>query len=263
MTVLLALGIVVGLLGGLTGLGGAVIALPVMLWLGWSLPDAVPIVLSGTFLAAICSLIVLWGRVYVRYRLALLMAVASIPCVLLGQWLIRYTPASAAEAVLCLLLTMLGLMGIRRAPARAKARFPHPITLNPRTGRLAWNVPAVVAAWVIGGAGGLSAGLFGLGGSFVIVPFLRTLSEFDARSVLATTLMTVALISGGALTTIALTTEGISGSNIAPYALGAMLGAFLGSRALMILPDLAIDSLLPALMVGLALMMGIRVFGGD
>ena len=72
--VLLALGIVVGLLGGLTGLGGAIIALPMMLWLGWNLSDAVPIVLSGTFLAAICSLIVLWGRVYLRYRLALLMA---------------------------------------------------------------------------------------------------------------------------------------------------------------------------------------------
>jgi uncharacterized membrane protein YfcA len=234
-----------------------------MLWWGWSLTDAVPVVLSGTFLAALCSLIVLWRRAYVRYRLALLMAAASIPFALFGHWLIQFIPVRAIEAALCLVLATLGLIGIRRPPARAIARFPQPICVNPSTGRLDWNVPAVIAASGIGGAGGLSAGLFGLGGSFVIAPFLRALSEFDARSVVATTLMTVALISGGALAMIGLTTEGLSGYNIVSYASGAVLGAFMGSRASVLLPALVIDSLLPALLLCLALMIAVRVYGGE
>jgi|GEM_PF-3801259 len=260
--VLLALGIVVGLLGGLTGLGGAIIALPMMLWLGWNLSDAVPIVLSGTFLAAICSLIVLWGRVYLRYRLALLMAAASIPCAVLGHRLIQYMPASAVEAALCLLLAVLGLMGVGRAFGRATAQFPQPISLNPGTGRLAWNMSTVIAASGIGGTGGFAAGLFGLGGSFVIAPFLRALSKLDASSVLATTLMTVALISGSAVTIIGFTAQNISGWNIAPYALGAVSGALIGSRVSIALPGAIADGLLPILLLGLAAMTAVRVLGG-
>lgn len=260
--VLLPLGLVVGLLAGLTGLGGAIIALPVMLWLGWNLAEAVPIVLSGTLVAALCSLLVLWRRVYVRYRLALVMAAASIPGVVFGHWLIQRTPATVAELALCLLVAALALLGFVRAPASGSARRQVLLSLNPQTGRLAWSAPTAMAASGIGVASGFTAGLFGLGGSFLIAPFLRAVSEFDAHSVLATTLMTVALISGGALTSIVLTTDGLSGVSILPYALGAAVGTTAGSRAAIALPGATINTLLSTLLLVLALVMAVRLLGG-
>lgn len=259
---LLVLGAAVGLLAGLTGLGGAVIALPVMLWFGWALPEAIPVVLSGTLTAALCGLLVLWRRVHVRYRLALLMAAASIPGAALGYWLIQYISAAMAEVALCLLVVTMALLACRRAPAGLAIQRPYLLALDPHTGRLTWNIPTVVAASGIGGASGFSASLFGLGGSFLITPFLRTVSEFDAHSVLATTLMTVALISGGALAGIVLTAEGLSGTEILPYALGAAVGTTAGSRAAIALPGTVLSALLSVLLVALALVMVARLLGG-
>lgn len=260
--ILLVLGTVMGLVMGLTGLGGATLVLPLMMALGWSLAEAVPVVLAGSCVAALCSVTLLWPYVYVRYRLAALIAAASIPFVAIGHWLILRLPATQTETAFCLLVVALALYSLWRAPARTAARRRPLLAVNPRTGRLSWTVPSVIAASTIGGVSGLTAGLFGLGGGFVIAPTLRALSELDAHTVLATTLMAVGLISGAAVLSITLSTGWTRGVDVLPFALGAVSGTCIGAHAATTVSAATINTLLSLLMLGLALAMLARLVEG-
>ena len=67
------LGIAVGLILGLTGAGGSVLAVPLLMaGLGWSLPQAVPVALLAVAAAAALGAWLAWRQSYLRYRAALL-----------------------------------------------------------------------------------------------------------------------------------------------------------------------------------------------
>src|SRR5690349_9834061 len=79
MTIAIAIGVVVGLVLGLTGAGGSVLAVPLLMWaLGWTLTESVPVALLAVCAAAVVGTMVAWRRAEVRYRAALLMGTAAV-----------------------------------------------------------------------------------------------------------------------------------------------------------------------------------------
>ena len=91
----ISLGILVGLVLGLTGAGGSVLAVPLLIWgMGWSLPQAIPTALIAVALAAFVGTATAWPQGIVRYRAAITMASTSILTAPLGL----YTPADFPPA---------------------------------------------------------------------------------------------------------------------------------------------------------------------
>ncbi|MGH8454857.1 MAG: TSUP family transporter [Nevskiales bacterium] len=75
----IALGLIVGLVLGLTGAGGSIIAVPLLMWgLDWTLLQAAPVALIAVTTASSFGTVVAWDVTYIRYRAALLMALASL-----------------------------------------------------------------------------------------------------------------------------------------------------------------------------------------
>ena len=94
------LGTLVGLVLGLTGAGGGVLAVPaLMLGLGMSLTDATPVSLVAVGAAASLGAAVGLRNRQVRYRAALLMSGLGILTAPIGVWLAHHLPQT------CLLYT--------------------------------------------------------------------------------------------------------------------------------------------------------------
>ena len=73
------LGAIVGLVLGLTGAGGSIFAVPLLMWgLGWTLPQATPVALLAVCAGASFGTITAWDVELVRYRAAMLMAATSL-----------------------------------------------------------------------------------------------------------------------------------------------------------------------------------------
>jgi uncharacterized protein len=198
----LALGAVVGLLLALTGAGGGILAVPLLVFaLHLGVAEAAPIGLLAVGLAAAMSATLGLRDGVVRYRAALLMgglAMALAPLGVAAAQRIPNAPLTLAFAAVLALSAWRMWQRARLAIARrGPARAILPCVLDARDGRLVWTRPCAQALALTGVAAGLLSGLLGVGGGFVIVPALTRFTELGARSVVATSLAVIALASIG------------------------------------------------------------------
>ena len=241
---MLALGIVVGLVLGLTGAGGSILAVPLLMaGLGWTLPQAAPVALLAVCAASTFGTVVAWDVAFVRYRAALLMGFAALFTAPLGLKLAATAPLPILSGIFAAVLAAVAvrmLVQARRAPAEAaivratvagdgsvaQGRW---VRLNER-GRIAWNAVSLTTVGAIGAVTGFVAGLLGVGGGFVIVPALRAVSGLSMHSAVATSLMAIALISAGAVAGAAIQGVEIAWPAALPFVLGALGGILAGRR---------------------------------
>jgi len=232
----LALGAVVGLVLGLTGAGGSIFAVPLLMWgLGWTLPEAAPVALLAVAGAAAFGTIAAWDVRFVRYRAALLLAVVAWCTAPLGLRAARVLPVhvltlgfAAVLAVVALRMMLQALRSPEDASVVRAGRESPVCHVDPLTGRFDWTPASVTVMGGIGALTGFLAGLLGVGGGFVIVPALRTFSDLSMHAAVATSLMAIALISAG--TVIAATAQGHALPwNVAlPFMAGALAGMLAG-----------------------------------
>ncbi|MFP3848058.1 sulfite exporter TauE/SafE family protein [Pseudomonas sp. W5-01] len=199
----LMIGACVGLVLGLTGAGGGILAIPALtLGLGWSVTQATPIALLAVGGAALLGAIYGLRQGLVRYKAAATMACAG--------WLVApsglYLAQQVAGDVLMLMFGMVMLMvagrmywQARHVRDESQGTLQRNCMLDPATGRLDWNARCLATLAAIGGASGFLTGLLGVGGGFLIVPAFRKFSDVRMHGVVATSLMVVALVSLGTL----------------------------------------------------------------
>lgn len=200
---IMILGALVGLLLGLTGAGGGILAIPALtLGLGWTLVDATPVALLAVGVAASVGAIDGLRKGLVRYKAAALMAGAGWLASPLGLHLAKLLPGAALMALFG------GVMVFVSARMFFKARAGCPsdedmehknCQLNPTTGHLKWDLRCATTLASIGASAGLLTGLLGVGGGFLIVPAFRKFSDVPMHGIVATSLMVVALVSLGTL----------------------------------------------------------------
>lgn len=238
-----ALGLVVGLVLALTGAGGSLLAVPLLMaGLGFSLAQATPVGLLSVALSAVVGTALAWRLGLVRWRAALLMAGwgwlmapagAALALHVSAGWLTVLFAAVVSIAALRLWRQAAqdpledAVLGAATLGPREAGALPVCPT-HPTTGRILWNQRC---AWVLSGVGALSgllSGLIGVGGGFLIVPALRTVSPLSIHSAAATSLMAVALISSGALLARLLHGETLALAVAAPFVTGALLGMLAG-----------------------------------
>jgi len=217
------LGLLIGLVVGAIGGGGAILALPVLVYvLDEPIGPASTASLVVVAVAAGVGVGAVAARGQICWRLALTFSAPAAVGALLGA--IANTAVSARLLVLAFVPVMLVAAGATWARVGAGEPEADRGCPDPPTER-------ILAA---GLAVGLLTGFFGVGGGFVIVPVLTLMMGVAFRRAVATSLVIITLTGIVALvshlaagTTVS---AGLTAALAAPTAIGALAGAIVSGR---------------------------------
>ena len=229
------LGLIVGLILALTGAGGAILAVPLLVFgLHLTMVQAGPPALLAVALSAAIGAMLGLRTGLLRYKAAGLIAAVGVICSPFGLWAAHRVPNTPLTVVFAVVLGVVAVRMFLQARNELAGRAPDqrratpPCLIDPAVGRLHWTARCARVLASSGALAGFLSGLLGVGGGFVIVPALRRFTNLEMRSVIATSLAVIALVSAGGVAAAAL--SGHVEWNIAlPFATGA-IGGMLGGR---------------------------------
>lgn len=228
------LGLLVGLILALTGAGGGILAVPLLVFgTGINVAEAGPIGLLAVGMAAALGAVLGLRSGLVRYRAALLIAAVGMVLAPAGLWAARLADGRWLSFLFALTLLYVAFRTYRQAAGIATPADVQAVPVCVRgqqTGRFIWTRPCARALSLSGAVAGFLSGLLGVGGGFVMVPALQRFTDLPIKSAVATSLAVIAIIS---VTGVAAATlqGGVDWQTAAPFAGGALAG-MLGGRAL-------------------------------
>jgi uncharacterized protein len=229
---ILAAGFFVGVVVGLTGMGGGALMTPALIFLG--VGEAAAVVTADLTAAAIYKT----GGAVVHSRegspnfaLAKWLVLGSVPMALLGPFLVQQAAGGEPESLDQLLLICIGFallfaastyalriyINLRRVRGGASAANP-----NPRV--------RPVPTLLVGALGGLLVGITSVGsGSVIMVALLMLYPGLSAVKLVGTDLVqAVPLVLAAAISNIAI--HGLDWSLLIPLVIGSVPGTILGSK---------------------------------
>ena len=230
MTLAIALGAIIGVMLALTGAGGGVLAIPLLVF-GLHLPvqQAAPVGLVAVGLAAALGATLGLRQRIVRYRAAGLIGVAGMLVAPLGVFMAQRLPNRPLLAAFALVLIYTAWRMLKRPPLSRQSPVAVPCHVSHADQRLTWTLPCARALAGTGLISGLLSGLLGVGGGFVIVPALTRYTDLDMRSVQVTSLAVIALVSLSGVSAAAWHGS-LPWAVALPFALGAVLALLLGRQ---------------------------------
>lgn len=237
------LGLFVGSVMAITGAGGAILSLPLLVFfLHLKIIDAAPISLMAVMLSASLAALLGLRSGVVRYKAATLLAIFGVLCAPLGV----YVAHQLSEKTLAILFSLVLLTVSARSFQKFKtptlligddcddpngcddeAKEAPPCAVNPATSKLFWTAPCTQRLILTGGFSGFISGLLGVGGGFIIVPTLHSISNLETKMIVATSLAVIALVS------MASALSYVGGGDVlwgiaVPYVSATVVGMFLG-----------------------------------
>lgn len=202
-----AAGSLVGLSLGLTGGGGAIFAVPLLVyWIGVDPRTAVSISLVTVAVTALVGAVERWWYGQVEVRTGLLFAAAGMLTAPAGGWLGGHVPPQLLMATFAgLMLLIAARMWAKaadrteRAAAGVFAAGVAPTCRRDAAGRLRMTTRCFVLLTLVGLVVGLLSGLFGVGGGFLIVPALVAFATMDVFRAVGTSLFVMTLVGAAAV----------------------------------------------------------------
>ncbi|MFO1424873.1 MAG: sulfite exporter TauE/SafE family protein [Candidatus Competibacteraceae bacterium] len=208
MILSLPFGLVVGFALGLTGGGGSVFAVPLLVYgLGVPAHEAVVVSLAAVGATAFGGGLARWRDGQAEYRIAIVFGLSGIVGAPLGAWLNPKLPETALLGGFALLMLAVALRMWRQANRRPEETRIIRAGANPGddnagpacrydpAGRLRFTSHCAGRLVLSGSATGLLSGLFGVGGGFLIVPALVLVASLPMRRAVATSLWVIAIVS--------------------------------------------------------------------
>lgn len=224
MGALLALGSggIVGLVLGLIGGGGSILAVPLLVYAVGVPPHvAIGTAAFAVALNALASLALHARRMPIRWPCAIVFSLAGVAGALIGATLGKAVDGQKLLALFGGLMIVVGVLMLRPRPtagtgspwlSRATARHLLP--------RLALSGLAV----------GAMAGFFGIGGGFLILPGLMLAADMDVRDATSASLVGVAAFGTASASSYAL--SGLIDWQVAGLLVaGGLFGSLVGNRA--------------------------------
>lgn len=205
---ILLIGLIVGLVLGLTGAGGSVFAVPLLILIGGlNMNEAVGISLAAVSASALFGSLRAWRGRSILWTPGIVLAAAGMVFAPLGQWLSHLVPQTylllGFVSLACVIAARMWLQASRspqnaqvvRAGNFAGQPAPGLLCSLSQTGQFELR-PRCVSGLLIGGAlVGVISGLLGVGGGFLIVPLLLALSPISMAQAVSTSLVIIAAIS--------------------------------------------------------------------
>ncbi len=178
-------GMVSGLLAGLLGIGGGILLVPLLQTLGYSYPHAVATSSLAIVLTATSGSVQNWRMGYLKFGRVIPLGLPAIFTTLMGTEIV----AKAPEYILQLtfgILTFINiyLTNLRQQLAKKSDQDFNLIELNP-----------LIARIITGGLAGFLAGLFGVGGGVILVPFQMLFLGEKIKLAIQTSLGVIVLTS--------------------------------------------------------------------
>lgn len=219
-------GLLIGLIVGTVGGGGAILALPVLVYV---LDEPVGPASTASLIVVALAASVGAGTQALRQNVDLRFAVTfSLPAAagaLLGTVLNHQVSARTLILAFVPLMAAAGIATWLRARGEQPADEPEPT-----------SIPVVRVA-VAGGLVGILTGFFGVGGGFVIVPVLTLWFGLGFHRAVGTSLVIIALTGVAALASHLAVGTSLDVPLTATLAGGTMLGALVGSLVSTRLPQ--------------------------
>jgi uncharacterized membrane protein YfcA len=258
-------GVVMGLVLGLTGAGGGILAVPALvLGLGWSMTEAAPVALFAVGSAAAVGAIDGLRHGLVRYRAALLIALLGAVFSPMGIYLAHQLSEKILMMLFSLLMVLVAARMLRRETPQAGPSDHGAASwgqkncmLDRETGRLAWTARCTATLSALGAVTGLVSGLLGVGGGFLIVPAFKQLTDVQMRGIVATSLMVISLIS--LIGVVGAFHAGVSIDRVgAVFIAASVVGMVLGRRVSTKVPARALQVGFAGVCLGVAVFMLVR-----
>ena len=226
LATILGTGAIVGLVLGLLGGGGSILAVPLLIY-GAGMESAHMAIGTSAIAVAVSALLGLIpharsGRV--KWRCATVFAASGVIGALGGAALAKMLPGDDLLALFGALMLVIGLVMLIRRDGAGNPEVR--LTLS-SAGRL---VPLLI---IIGLAVGLLSGFFGIGGGFLIVPGLMLATGMPLVYATGTSLVAVAAFGASTATSYAhsgLIDWGVAALFVAGGVGGGLIGATLAPR---------------------------------
>lgn len=189
----LIFGLLVGLSLGLTGGGGSIFAVPLLLY-GLSIPvgTAMGLSLATVGVTAGFGAVLRWIHGEVEWRLGFLFALAGMFTAPLGTSLGRMIPPTFLLAAFAMLMLFVGWR-MWNSSNDSHGKPSRCVLKEGEQGSLGWECYLRLGSG--GVVAGVLSGLFGVGGGFIIVPVLLFVTGMSIHRAVATSLMVIFLIS--------------------------------------------------------------------
>ncbi|MDS4019776.1 MAG: sulfite exporter TauE/SafE family protein [Candidatus Competibacter sp.] len=241
MILSLLFGLVVGFALGLTGGGGSVFAVPLLVYgLGVPAHEAIVVSLAAVGATAFGGGLARWRDGQAEYRTAIIFGLSGFVGAPLGAWLNPKFPETALLGGFALLMLAVAFRMWRQAKRRPEetrivraGADPGDDNAGPAcrydpAGRLQFTSRCAARLALSGSATGLLSGLFGVGGGFLIVPALVLVASLPMRRAVATSLWVIAIISAIGLLSHILAGHRLDVGITAGFVLGGLGGMALG-----------------------------------
>lgn len=182
----LVFGAIIGFVSGLFGIGGALIATPLLriglgvpelIALATPLPAAIPAAISGSF--------AYMREQLVRFDVAWRTLLAALPMTFFGAYLTRFVPGQMLMVLTGLLLAYSAWVFVRRGFGKRA---------NTTTDDAA-EVAVGPAMFAAGALAGFLSGFLAIGGGIVLVPAFLKIVRLSVKQALATSLLCVAALA--------------------------------------------------------------------
>lgn len=225
-------GSIVGIALGLTGGGGSVIAVPLLVYgLGVEPHEAVAVSLAAVGATALIGAVQRLARRQVEVLPGLVFAAAGMLGAPGGAALARRIPSTVLLALFAGLVVLTAIKLWRGAPAAGEILCrPDDACQRDERGQLRFSTRCAALLIGVGVLTGVLSGLFGVGGGFVIVPALTLFSRMPIHRAVATSLLVISLVSVSGVVSHLLGGSQISWALSGSFVLGGAAGLWAGSR---------------------------------
>ncbi|MFP4510531.1 MAG: sulfite exporter TauE/SafE family protein [Spirochaetaceae bacterium] len=194
MTLAVAFGLLVGLSLGLTGGGGSILAVPLLIYgLGMELRAAVAISLAVVGLTSLFGAVIQAKSGNVLWKAGVILGLGGIIAAPFGAQLGTRIPENISLVLFAALMIFVGARMARRENSASEVpagSFSCPLD---EQGRPAGGITCALKLGAAGLMTGVLSGFFGVGGGFLLAPALIFVAGVSIDRALATSLVAIAL----------------------------------------------------------------------
>jgi uncharacterized protein len=234
----LILGTLVGFSLGLTGGGGAIFAVPLLVFaLGVPAREAVGVSLLTVGSTALVGFVQRARLKMVEFPTGLLFAVAGMVGAPIGSKLADRIPEPILLGAFAFLMLLIAVRMWVKANDKS-AQLPiivsnvdenaRPTCKRDPEGRLRLTSQCAMLLGVVGLGAGVLTGMFGVGGGFIIVPALVTFACMGMQRAIGTSLLIVTLVSASGTLSHIIAGKELSIQTASLFTVGSLAGLFLG-----------------------------------